>query len=208
MGLLLVLLNLPLLYHGCDGGTTYYTLGGAVPCMELTYESEGFWPDSARCLSGELWLANLFLILASLWVLSHSLPFARQILASRRFLICLSFVIALTNSFLVAPTVWRYAVWNLDMYFITAVHWLILRDITDDMAANRVDVAIASRIHFLVMLATAYFSIAGIGWLFRRYVTVDGRPWWQWRLGGLLAVMLILGTAIGMLVRLLVLASP
>ena len=205
--LLLILMNTPLFYHGCDSGDTYFTVGAAAPCAELTYTDGGVLPDQAKMTSPWLWCANLFLLVATLWLIRRAFPRLRRIVASRTFLVALLIVILLMNSFLYAGVIWMNVIWSVDMQFLAAVHWLILHDVTDQAAENGVDVALASRLHFFCMLAAVYLVLRLLVWIYNRFVAVDSQRWWQLRLGGLIGAMLILGAGIGMLLRYLIALS-
>ena len=207
LSLILLLVNTPLFYHGCDSGDTYFTLGAAAPCVELTYADGGVLPDQAKMTSPWLWCANVFLLVATLWLIRRAFPRLRRIVVSQTFLVALLIVILLMNSFLYASVIWMNVIWSVNMQFLVAVHWLILHDVTDHAAENGVDVALASRLHFFCMLAAVYLVLRLLVWIYNRFVAVDSQRWWQLRLGGLIGAMLILGAGIGMLLRYLIALS-
>jgi hypothetical protein len=207
VALLIVLLNTAFFYHGCDRNNTYFSLGAPAPFLEVAVEGDASLPS--QIIGGSLfWFgADLVLLVLLFVAVCRYCPSLSRIASSRTFLVAASLAVASLNSFLVSPDVWRNVVWSPTLNLQEAVQWFFLGDVTKDPASNQIDVIVASRLYFFGLLVAGYLIIRVLAFLLRRYFLVEPQRWWQFRLGGLMAASVIVGTAIGLAIRLMMRAE-
>ncbi len=199
--LLFVLLQLPLFFNGCDINSYRFTVGALVPYAEFEVG-----PDfQFRRLSAVSQLglpANLLLIAACLLVAARFWPRLWRQLESPLFFASLIVTLWLFLSFWFLPSVWGFVVMMPTIHVANFIRAVVLGDDTTRTATDW-PLLIAGRVYFFACLAIVGVVLRGAAWAYRRYVLVAPDRWWQLSLGGALAVMLILGTALGLLLRLL-----
>jgi hypothetical protein len=201
--LLILLVNSTLFYHGCRQSKTYFSVGAPGPFLEVVVQDSDRLPSSVRGGSAAWLLADLVLAVGLLVCVGWYLPRVARLLASRTFFATLSICVAVLNSFLISPDVWTYIAWWPTLHVLEAVNWLLSDALADQPAVGRLDVVLASRLYFLLLLTALYLVFKSIAYLVRRYLLIDPQRWWQFQLGGLMAVSVLAGTAIGLIVRIL-----
>jgi hypothetical protein len=84
-------------------------------------------------------------------------------------------------------------------YLFDLLHWLLGEP--QGPTAEQTLVAVAARLHF-VLCWTATTALLLLGkWVARRYVFIQPDRWWQFNLRALLVATFIVGTGLGLLVR-------
>jgi hypothetical protein len=200
--LLILLLNSTFFYHGCDRNCTYFSIGAAAPWMVVAVTDEANWPTRLLSASFTALIGGLVLLSVALLLVCRFVPRLPRLLASRTFLVALSLSVAALNSFLVSPAVWSYIVRLPTMYLIEPLDALLYDEAPTAPAMGRADTVIAARLYFLLLVVSLYVLIRLVSYVLRRFVLVEPERWWQFRLGGLMATAVILGTGIGLIVRL------
>ena len=201
--LLILLLNTTFFYQGCDRNSTYLSIGAASPFMVVAVTDEANWPTRLVSTSFTALIAGLILLSVALLLICRFVPWLSRLLASRTFLVALSLSVAVLNSFLVSPVVWSYTARLPTMYLIEPIESLLHDDTSSASVIGDADVVIAARLYFLLLIVGLYLVIRLVSYVLRRFVLVDAERWWQFRLGGLMATAVILGTGIGLVVRLI-----
>ena len=201
--LLVVLLHMTFFYHGCDSGQTYFTIGPVVPFAEVSVQGGPSWPSRLLSCSLVAMLAGIVALAAAMWSIRRFFPRLSRLLASRTLLIALSLSVAALNCFLVIPSVWSSITWMPTLYLAEPIEWMLYGDKSTSSVDDRLAIAISARLYFVLLTASLYLIIRLCSYLMRRYLLVEPERWWQFRLGGLIATAVILGTGIGLAVRLI-----
>jgi hypothetical protein len=201
--LLILLLNTTFFYHGCDRNNTYFSVGAVSPFMVVAVENDASWPSRLLSVSPVALTAGLLVTIVAVLVICRYVPWLSRRLASRTCLVALSLSVAVLNSFLASPTVWRYIAWMPTTHLVDLSEWVLYGDDASASAGGCAAVIIASRLYFFLLIACLYPLIRLCSFLVRRYLLVESGHWWQFRLGGLVATAVILGTGIGLVVRLM-----
>lgn len=198
--LLFVLLQLPLFFNGCVNNSYRFTVGALVPCVEFEVGPDFHY----RRLSAVSQLglpANLLLTATCLLAAASFWPWLWRQLESPLFLASLIVTLWLFWSFWFLPAVWGFVVIIPTTHVANFIRAVVLGDDT-----TRTDpdwpFMIAGRFYFFACLALLCFVLRGAAWIYRRYILVAPDRWWQLSLGGALAAMLVLGTGLGLLLRL------
>jgi hypothetical protein len=199
--LLLLLLNTTLFYGGCKYQEMRFTVGPVAPFVTLAVDEDDWWPSRILGGSSLPLVVNLAVQTLAVVIIWRALPRLAQVLVSRSFLAATAISVLAMNAYLFCPWIWLYVVFWPTLHIQSAVCKIFLETprSPDDLYAS-----IASRLYFLVLLPATYGLVRATRFLMRRYLLVDPNRWWQFRLSGFMAVAVLLGTMIGMVVRLIV----
>ena len=200
--LLFVVFQTPFFLNGCDRSSVYYSAGVVVPYCEFELDDD-FWFQRVVSFSILGCAANLLLIGGGLLAAARCWPWLGRQLESRLFLIVLLLTVWVFDSFWFWPALW----WNLvgfhTINLANTTHEFVLGADAGAAPVSSWAYVTGARVYFVAWLVGGHFGLSGAGWLYRRFFTVTPQRWWQISLGGALAAMLILGTALGLLLRLL-----
>ncbi len=196
--MLIALVSITFFFDGCDSGEPEFTLG-VVPYAECSFGDLG-WGKPVKLL--DFWPLGLVLNLTFIGIASYVLMAtdSKRILLVRKFLsnrvtgIAFILTVGIFNSFLLVPGVWMYGVF-------TPTNW-ILQPFGEDPSI--IATRIAGRVLFAAWVLLLTGLLIGLGRLLARYVLVDGRRWWQVKLGGLFILMVVFGTLLGVIGRIVV----
>jgi hypothetical protein len=204
LALLVVLLNLPLFFQGCESQTMQFTPGPVIPFAQVQATEQTWIPVVITTWSWPKFLANLAIVGLSVW-LATRIGWISRLAASRWFPIVLLLVATAFNLWLVWPPGWEYVILNPQLRIFN----LILR-VTGQttggppgpsLTAQWWVMLFSGRLYY-VLLVTGLSLGFVLGRVFlRRYFFVRTGTRWQIQLGGLIAAVIVLGTAIGMTVR-------
>jgi hypothetical protein len=193
--LLLALLNSPLFFNGCESQHVKFTVGAAIPFAE--FDSKLLW------FSWPLLMANGLATFAAIWLATRYVPWLNRMAASRWFLGTLIAVALLFNSWLVWMPFWVHTVFSPQ----ATIAGLMVRAVEGPEGASETAVrwawTVSGRIYYVLCVAVISGGAVGLRAFLRRYFFVRTGSRWQIQLGGLVIAMLILGTGIGMAIRLL-----
>jgi hypothetical protein len=204
--LLLALLNAPLFFNGCESQQPKFTLGAAVPFAEVRSSDSHFLPDKLLWFSWPLLLANGLGSIATLWLATRRFGWMNRVAASRWFVGTLIAVALLFNSWLVFAPIWAHAVMGPQIQIAGLIAKAQEGPGGVSEGAQRFAWLLSGRLYYAACVGVLGGSIVAVQLFLRRYFFVRSGPRWQIQLGGLIIVMLVLGTVIGMTVRLL--SSP
>lgn len=197
---LILLLSLPLYFQGCEGQRTRHTAGLIVPFV-LFEEGDPF-PGGLKLISFSpaRCVVNFGLLTVGLIVALRRWPRFAAMVETRSFRRELLFIVLLFDSFLYWPFLWVYVVFFPLGWFNEAVRAAL--GFLPEKTANYWSLIVAARLLFLAELALLRFVLHKlIGPYWRRVVLARPDRWWQYRLSGLLTLMLIFGVGAGMLAR-------
>ena len=196
---LVLLLNCALFFQGCETSRIRVTAGAAVPFVELVYHEQLSF--ELRQGSPVLLVLNAALMVIGLYVVRHWRRRWSGLLASRKFLAAAALSVAVFNSFLFLPAIWLHVVFSPTIHLYEAVTWCLFAREPMDSSVQDVVLAVVSRAYFAFFIVAAVALFAFCQLIIRRYVFARQR-WWQFNLAALMATMTVLGTGIGMLLRL------
>jgi hypothetical protein len=200
--LLLFLLQLPFFMNGCDFNSIYQTLGFAVPYAEVDMGHRQR-PDVRISVSGLGFTANLLVIGGGLLLAFCCWPWLWRQLESKSFLFVLVITVWAFDSIWFLPAVWGCVVGSAVMNLANWMQCVASGDMRQTADRGSWCYLLSARLYFLAWLIGGYLLTCGAVWLYRRFVVVTPNRWWQVSLAAVLAAMLILGTALGLLLRLL-----
>ena len=199
----MVLLNAPLYFNGCESQQLKFTVGTVVPCGEFADKLLWWsWPNL---------VAGLALTLLAIWGFTRRVRWMNSVAASNWFVGTLVTVATIFNSWLAWPPLWA----NLVLAPQMQIAGLLVQSFGAQDGANEMAVKIAwlvsGRLYYATCVVGVYGAMAGVARCFAaRTSSFAIRPAadctagrWQIQLGGLIIAMIVLGTAIGMSVRLL-----
>jgi hypothetical protein len=199
---LVVLLNLPLFFQGCQSQKMQFTLGPAIPFAQVEADDQTWFPAVVKSWSWPKLLANLVIVCLGVW-LATRITWISRVAASRWFPAILLLVAIAFNLWLVWPPAWEYLVWTPQWHLFG----LILRVAGQGQAPSETAqwwaLLISGRLYYVLLVAGLSLCFVLSRVFFRRYFFVQSGARWQIQLGGLIVAVVILGTAIGMTVRLL-----
>ena len=201
--LLVVLLNLPLFFQGCQSNKLLFTLGPAVPFAQVEADDPQTWfPATLVTWSWTKLLANVAILFLGLW-LTTRVAWTRTVAGSRWFPAILLLVAAMFDLWLVWPDAWEFLVWAPQNHLCSFMLQCVASDESPSETLVWWILLISGRLYYLLLVAGLSLGFV-LGRVFlRRYFFVRTGARWQIQLGGLIAAVVILGTAIGMTVRLL-----
>lgn len=202
--LLVALFNAPLYFNGCDSKETRFSIGTAIPFAEIVSRTQGplgpvsiTWWSTWRCA------ANFVLMVATLWLLCRYVAWVARVVHLRWLIGTLIFVALLFNSWWFLPGVWFHAVFTPHFHLSEFLQGLLDGEPKGSQAVGKFALVFGGRLYY----ATCVCGVGGATWtlraFLRRYFFVPSGHWWQVQLGGLITVMLVLGTAIGVIARLM-----
>jgi hypothetical protein len=196
--LLVALLNSVFFFHGCESKAYHFTAGIAVPYVELAYYDDHWFPS--ELIDSRPWAValNFFLPVLILVVIDRRWPRVAGCFATRRLLALLLISWAIFNSFSIWHALWMNAVWAPTGLIFDGVRYVCGE--FEPVTGRRV-VGLISRCYLLLVLLVSFTSISVIRYVHRNYVAITPERWWQFHLAGLLALMLILGSGVGLLIR-------
>jgi hypothetical protein len=190
---LLLLAQVTLFWEGCQGNQFLLSLGAAGPAATISYSESPLTIKlvefSAGCFAG-----NLLAIGGAILIFVYAPQHWMNRLASRKLLIAAAIVTAIFNSILYFAGAWAWLVMN-PILWIGDTFFHALRD-KDGVLGT------IARVYFVACVLLFWGLLSLLQTISRRYFFVHADRW-QFSLGGLLALMVILGTGIGMLLRLL-----
>ena len=194
--LIVILLSSTCFFDGCENQDMRLTVG-TPPIARFGYDDVG-WAGRYELL--EFWpiglLINVLVFgIGVTWVLAsgHKTAVAiRHQLSKTSVWVATIITVAVFNSFLYLPSVWIYCV------FFPLAQLPIF-----DEPVNYGAVRVITRLYWLLWVFGLSVLFAGIGWVYRKQFMVEEGRWWQVSLGGLMAAMVILGTAFGIIGRIL-----
>ncbi|HEX5104946.1 MAG TPA: hypothetical protein VFV87_14095 [Pirellulaceae bacterium] len=194
--LLLVLFNAPLFFNGCEFQDAKFTLGAAVPFAEFQ--------DKLLWFSWPLMLVNGLGILAILWLATRRVSWINRAAHSRWLVGALVAIALLFDSWLIWPPLWAHAVFGPQVQ----IAGLIAKTFEGPQGASESAVRwawlISARLYYVACVLLLGASVLGVRAFLRRYFFVRADSRWQIQLGGLMIVVVVLGTLIGLVVRLIV----
>lgn len=201
--LLVVLLNAPLFFNGCDNKETRFTAGLVIPFAEIVSNERQPWPVTISWWSWWRSAANLLVMGLGIWLSCRRLSWVARVATSRWTLATLVLVALVFDSWFYLPIVWFHGVFS-----PTFQVWAFLQGCFNSKEQPNEAVALytlfaSARLYYLACVAGVGGTTFGLQLFFRRYFFVQSGRWWQVQLGGLITVVLVSGTAIGIIARLL-----
>jgi hypothetical protein len=207
--LIVALLNVPAFFQGCVPQQqakfrAKLTFGVAIPFMEIiSPQKEVFGPLELRQWSSWRCLVNFALLGGGIWLLCRRFPWCGRIAASRWTIVTLAIVALVFNTWWYLPGVWFQLVfmptYHVSIFLQDPVRW----QESPNESVRYYVLLFSARLYYAACLAGVGGMIWGLRLFLRRCFFVPSGHWWQVQLGGLLVVVLVVGTAIGMVVRLL-----
>ena len=203
--LLAVLLNAPLFFNGCDSQKVRFTLGAIIPFAEIKAAEQPWTNTTLMWWSSWAVAANFLVTTLGICLIITRVQWTARLVQSRRFLAVLLLVAVVFDSWLFWPVVWSYAVFNPTLQI-----WALLLAPAGGVSGasepvQRIAMQFSARFYYAICVLGLTGLAFGVPAFFRRYFFVQSGPWWQIQLRGLIILMLVLGAAIGLVVRLLTL---
>lgn len=190
---LLLLGQITLFYHGCDNKHVIHSLGPAGAWVTIGIDES--LPASELIDLSPGWLAvNLLAIVVAVVVAARLSPMWFERLTSRQVLAAAAIATLIFNSALYFLTAWVYLVGH-------PIGWLAHTFFSGINVSPEVVHGFVARTYYFVGVVAIAGVLRLVQWLLRRYLFIHADRW-QVSLGGLLALMAILGTGIGLLLRL------
>ncbi|MEZ6115528.1 MAG: hypothetical protein R3C28_02990 [Pirellulaceae bacterium] len=202
-GLRFLLLFSVLFFDGCDASNVMLSPGPFVRIVSIAYEPEApdlthLKPGTSFSFSLALTLANLAIAAIGIWILRTRPRLERHFL-SRVFLVSLALHVSIFNSVLFGWSGWAHVVMHPTMQLYELVRQFVPLSLADSIWLLQG----VARIYFYTTFWLTWLVCWLLCKLAARYLWLDQAKWWQFRLGGMLAVMVVLGTALGLFLRLL-----
>jgi hypothetical protein len=202
--LLLALLNAPLYFNGCDSKATRFSAGAAIPFAELAVQGQPplapmdiTWWSPWRCG------ANFVVLGGVIWLASRHVGWIARLARSRWFVVNLVLVALVFNSWLYLPQVCFQLVIMPTLNLAAYLQSFVEGDAGLNEAIFPYVVSLSARLYYIACVAGVGGIAVGLRVFFRRYFFVPSGHGWQVQLGGLITVVLVVGTAIGLIARLL-----
>lgn len=192
VAILLLLSQLTLFTKGCDNGKFQFTLGPAAPYATFTFHDDRLLPLEGVDFSTAMFALNVILsALAAAGLLAW--PRARSFLLRRTLWLSMTICVTIFSAFLFGLG----AVWMSLVFAPTAN----LMDFLEKRGlAPLLSVHVIARLYFVACVVLVDGLLVSAAWFARRYVIVTPARWWQWRLGGLILLMVLTGLALGLIV--------
>jgi len=201
--LLVALLNAPLFFQGCQSQRMQFTLGPVVPFAQVESEDQRPWfPARLVAWSWLKLLANFSIVSLGVWVARRRFTWIRRMAASRWLPAILLLVAVVFDVWLIWPWGWEYLVWAPQMQLCNLVVKLVQIENPSETTQWRI-LLLSGRLYYVLLVTGLSLSFLIVRLFLRRYFFVRTGPRWRIQLGGLIVVVIVLGTAIGMTVRLL-----
>jgi hypothetical protein len=192
--LLVLLVQSTLFWQGCEQKHALFSLGLAGPAVTVGI-GDSLVATKVFDVSLLFAIANLVAIAAAAVVFAYAAPRWANRITSTRWLVAVALATAIFNSCLYFPLLWFYVV-------SLPVVWLATLLFERPGDEGHAILGTLSRVYYLVGIAAIWGALSLVRLLSRRYLFVDPDRW-QFSLAGLLALMVLLGTGIGMLLRVL-----
>lgn len=194
--LLFALLNAPLFFNGCESQEAKFTVGVAIPFAEIG-------GGKLNWFSWNLMAANGLVTTAALWLATRRSRWLNCWATSRNLAGCLIGVALLFNAWLVWEWPWMHVVFGPQVQIATLIARILGQLGASEEEAARWIWPISARMYYVFCVAVLSGATLGLRAFLNRYFFVRTGSRWQIQLGGLVIAMLILGTGIGMAIRLL-----
>jgi hypothetical protein len=202
--LLIALLNAPLYFNGCDSKETRFSIGTAIPFAEIVSRSQKpFGPVTVTWWSSWRCAANFTLIAAAVWLSCRYFAWIAGLAQSRWLIGTLVFVALLFNSWWFLPEVWFHAVFTPVFQVSTFLQWIFDALPNGNHSPGEFAIILGGRLYFAACVCGIGSATWAVRVFLKRYFFVQSGRGWQIQLGGLITVMLVLGTAIGIIARLM-----
>ncbi len=189
-----------LFFQGCENNRIQLTVGPLAPFAEIDYDEELPFDSDLTYFSVPRLAFNFvglgFLLVILPWYSRR----VRGVLASPEVRVAILIVAIVFNSILYLHPLW-----------VNAVFWPTcnVTDVLESVfgspttqSGERWMMASASRLYFLICWSAVTLLLWVSKWVARRYVFVDPNRWWQFNLQSFLLATFIVGTGLGMLLRL------
>jgi hypothetical protein len=200
--MLLAILMSVLFFQGCQSNGLQIgvelTVGPVAPFLAFLYDEDDSGKAELLYLSVGRAILNVG-VLAAVFLLAPSwIPWFDRLVRSRRFQIAALLVAIIFNNVLFFTRVW-----------VQLVYWPIawtceridnVLPISD--AWKPLTIATVARGHFLACWAGTYALFCLALFVSERYLGFDRRRWWQFNLRLLMAVTFVVGTTLGLVLRL------
>jgi hypothetical protein len=201
--LLVVLLNTPLFFQGCGPNhSVRFTAGAVLPFVEIVSPDPPPQAGSLRWWSAWRCLVNIAATAAGVWLLCR-IRWIGRVAESRWAMATLVIVALVFNAWWYFPDLWVQAVYSPTAQLTTLLIHCVTGEGTPHQAVAERMVTCSARLYYLACLVVVGGVTFVLQVFFRRYFFVPAGHWWQVQLGGLMVVVLVLGTAIGVVARLL-----
>ena len=200
--LLLALLNAPLFFQGCESQKLQFTIGPVVPFAQIEGDEHTWYHAAIVTWSWPKLLANIAILSIGIWLVTR-VTWINRVALSRWFLAVLLVTALAFDSWLVWPAAWEQMVLTPQVH----LHGLMLEAI--GQRGNPTEsgmwwtLLLSGRLFYVLLVAGLSVGYVLARLFLRRYFFVRSGSRWQIQLGGLIAAVIVLGTAIGMTVRLL-----
>jgi hypothetical protein len=182
-----------LFWEGCRDSRTVFSVGLAGPAVTVGYKDSPVGLELVE--ASPLWLVvNVLAMTAAAILWAYASPRWEQRLTSPKLVAATALVTAIFNSALYFGALWFYAV-------AYPVLWVTELLFGSSATHNEGVLGIMSRLYFAVGTAATWAVLRLAHAVSLRYFFVAPDRW-QFSLAGLLVLMVILGTGIGMLLRL------
>ena len=201
--LLVVLLNSPMFFQGCESQKFQFTLGAAVPFSQIeANDQQPLLPTTLVFWSWPKLLANVGILALALWLASR-VAWLNRTFASNWFAAVLLLVALVFDLWLIWPPGWEQVVLNPQAQIYALI--LHIAGESNTPSPNLVwwAMLLSGRVYYVLLVVGLSLSFVLAGLFLRRYFFVRTGARWQVQLGGLVIVMLLLGSAVGVAIRLL-----
>jgi hypothetical protein len=190
-----------LFFQGCHSSGIELTAGPVVPFLGVIYNGEEPRQSQLLYFSAVGAVLNLGALIVGLVVVPNTLPRLRRVILSRRFQIA-AVLVAIQFNLVLVPGAGAVDVWMTVVF--GPIAWICDR-MDDWMPVPEVRrplvLAIVARGYFVICWLSSYALLCGVLVVAERYLGFDRRRWWQFRLRALLAVTFVVGTGLGILLR-------
>ncbi len=195
VALIILLLNLPLFYHGCDRKHFFLSTGTFTPMAKFSLD-DGLANLRLESVYPVFSVMNVAVFGAFLWLLPRYLPRVWTAVCSRKFIVILIIVILVLNSVLIYPPFWCNVVLLPSLYVLEPIQELI----SDGRATHHhpIAAAISSRVYFVACIGLLY----ALASLHRLLFTDLAKR--QISLARLMAAMVIISAGLGLVIRLII----
>ena len=196
---LTILLFCVLFFQGCQKSTIRFTIGPFAPVVALEYNGDEPLASEFEAFSPH-WLVLNFVVLGILFFASPVARWTARQGSCRELTIAVFCAAALFNSILISVPVWQQLVFRPIAEIDGAIHWMLR--LSSESPTAPFFRGLSSRLYFVFCVISAIAVWRLTRMVMRRYVFTDPDRWWQVSLGPLLTITLVLGTGLGMLLRL------
>jgi hypothetical protein len=187
-----------LFFQGCERGGIALTMGPVTPYLCVIYDSDH--PQRSQWVEFSVGraLVNLAVLGCGLVALPRWWPRLAPLVCSRRFQGSAMLVAIVFNLVLVAESLWV----NLVFHPISLICDVLDKCLGIAESWRTLTVAAVARLYFVFCWLAAYGFASLVLVVAERYLGFDRRRWWQYNLRLLLAVTFVVGTGLGIALRL------